>query len=37
MSCLVISEDAKFAPAIGEDGKPSKSAVFQRIRWRMRA
>ena len=31
MSCHVISEGAKFTPALA-DGKAAKSAVFQRIR-----
>jgi TonB family protein len=35
-SCYVIGEHAKFAPAIAADGKPAKSAVFQRISWRLR-
>jgi hypothetical protein len=37
MSCVVITEDARFAPAVGANGKAAKSTVFQRIRWRMRA
>lgn len=37
MSCYVISEHAKFAPAVGVDGKPAKSASFQRISWKIRA
>jgi TonB family protein len=34
-SCAVIKQGAKYKPAIGLDGKPSKSAAFQRITWRM--
>lgn len=34
-SCAVVKERAKFKPAIGLDGKPSKSSYFQRIRWRL--
>jgi len=37
MSCYMISEHAKFAPAVGLDGKPAKSASFQRISWKIRA
>ena len=36
MSCYTISTHARFDPAIGADGKPAKSAVFQRINWRIR-
>lgn len=35
MSCFVIVSRAKFTPAVGPDGKPAKSAYFQRIDWRM--
>ena len=35
MSCFVIVSQAKFTPAIGADGKPAKSAYFQRIDWRI--
>ena len=35
MSCFVIVSKARFAPAIGADGKPAKSAFFQRINWRI--
>jgi TonB family protein len=35
MSCFVIVSQAKFTPAIGPDGKPAKSAYFQRIDWRI--
>ena len=35
MSCLVITSDAKFSPALGPDGKPAKSAHSQRIDWRL--
>lgn len=34
-SCALVKERAKFKPAIGLDGKPSKSAYFQRINWRL--
>ena len=34
-SCAIVKERAKFKPAIGLDGKPSKSAYFQRISWRL--
>ncbi|NUT00446.1 MAG: energy transducer TonB [Sphingomonas sp.] len=34
-SCSVIKLGAKYQPAIGLDGKPAKSAVFQRISWKM--
>lgn len=36
MSCYVLNKHAKFAPAVGADGKLAKSAVFQRIIWRTR-
>jgi TonB family protein len=35
MSCYLIQERAKFKPAIGMDGKPVRSAFFQRITWRI--
>ena len=35
-SCAVVKERAKFKPAIGLDGKPSKSSYFQRISWRLK-
>ena len=35
MACHVIQERVKFAPAIGADGKPVRSALTQRIRWQM--
>lgn len=34
-SCAVIKQGAKYKPAVGLDGKPSKSAVFQTISWKM--
>jgi TonB family protein len=36
-SCFVITSRAKFEPAKGADGKPTKSAYFQRIRWQIAA
>lgn len=36
MSCFVLTSKAKFQPAIGIDGKPVKSASFQRISWKIR-
>ncbi len=35
-SCYTISTYARFAPALGADGKPVKSASFHRISWRIR-
>lgn len=35
-ACAVISERARFTPAIGFDGRRTKSAYLQRITWRMR-
>lgn len=32
-SCAVVKARGKFKPAVGLDGKPSKSAYFQRITW----
>ena len=34
-SCAILSERAKFQPAIGLNGKPTKSAVSQSITWRL--
>jgi TonB family protein len=34
-SCAIVKERAKFRPAIGLDGKPSKSSYSQRITWRL--
>lgn len=34
-SCAVIKQGAKYKPAIGLDGQPSKSAAFQSISWVM--
>ena len=34
-SCSVIKQGAKYKPAVGLDGKPAKSAVFQRITWKL--
>ena len=36
MSCSVITRSAQFEPATGAEGKPVKSAFFQRISWRIR-
>lgn len=33
MTCAVIRERARFAPAIGPDGKPMRSYYRQRVRW----
>jgi len=30
-----VKERAKFKPAVGLDGKPSKSSYSQRINWRL--
>jgi TonB family protein len=35
MSCYVLQERASFRPAIGDDGKPSRSIFIQRITWRL--
>jgi TonB family protein len=35
MSCYVISDRARFTPALGADGKPIRSAYSQRIVWRI--
>lgn len=35
-SCFVIASRARFEPAVGTDGKPAKSAYFQRIHWQIR-
>jgi TonB family protein len=35
MACFVIQDRAKFVPAIGIDGKPARSYLTQRIRWRL--
>jgi TonB family protein len=32
-SCGILQRRAKFAPAIGVDGKPAKDAVIARVRW----
>jgi hypothetical protein len=34
-TCAVVSYKARFDPAIGADGKPAKSAVAERITWRV--
>ena len=34
-SCAIVKERGKFKPAIGVDGKPSKSSYSQRISWRL--
>ncbi|HEU4704265.1 MAG TPA: energy transducer TonB, partial [Sphingomicrobium sp.] len=36
MSCYVIATEARFEPAAGVDGKPVRSAYFQRINWRIK-
>ncbi len=36
-SCHVLISRARFAPAVGADGKPAKSAYFQRIHWQIGA
>ena len=35
MSCYVLQSRAKFAPALGKDGKPVRSGYCQRIIWRV--
>jgi TonB family protein len=35
MSCYVISRRAHFSPALGVDGKPTRSAYSRRINWRI--
>lgn len=35
MSCYTISTQARFEPALGADGRPTKSASFHRIKWRI--
>lgn len=37
MSCSILIQYAKFHPAIGNDGKPAKSASFHRISWKIGA
>ena len=32
-TCIILSKRAKFTPAIGADGKPTKGIFTQRIRW----
>ena len=34
-SCAIVKERGKFRPAVGLDGRASKSAWFQRITWRI--
>jgi TonB family protein len=34
-SCAIVTERARFEPAIGIDGKPAKSTFKQRITWRI--
>lgn len=36
MSCYVVKSRARFAPAIGRDGKPIRSAYTQTVDWRIR-
>lgn len=35
MSCYVVKNRAHFAPAIGRDGKPTRSAYTQTVNWRI--
>jgi TonB family protein len=35
MSCYVMKERAKFTPAVGPDGQPTRSAYCSRVTWRM--
>lgn len=35
MGCIVVSQRAKFSPAIGADGKPVKAGNVVNLRWRM--
>ena len=35
MSCYIISERARFTPALGPDGKPVRSAYSERVVWRI--
>ena len=34
-TCFIMRKRGKFAPAIGQDGKPAKGVFTQRIRWEM--
>ena len=34
-SCAIVTERAKFDPALGSDGKPAKSGTTLRIRWQL--
>jgi hypothetical protein len=34
-SCAILTERARFTPAVGADGKPARDAVVGRIRWKM--
>lgn len=34
-SCSIITERATFTPAIGTDGKPTRSGAIHRVRWKM--
>lgn len=33
MTCIVVRERARFKPAVGEDGRPVRSYLMQRVRW----
>jgi protein TonB len=33
MTCIIVKERAKFVPAVGQDGKPARSATTTRVRW----
>ncbi len=33
--CILIHTRARFAPAIGGDGKPTRGAIAQRVRWEL--
>lgn len=35
MSCLIFAKRAKFAPAVGADGKPVRGSITTRVRWVM--
>lgn len=35
MACFIIQERVKFVPAVDADGKPVRSALTQRIQWRL--
>lgn len=35
-TCIILRNRAKFSPAIGSDGKPTKAVFHQRVNWAMR-